>query len=290
LFKTLYAWSLFLVLFCAVVPSARAQFTVYDPTNYFESVANYGELVQSNGTLLQQYQQDVQQYNMFQSQFRNLNSMSAYSGQNLNRWSTTFNQINGGTSNQVTGTWGTSLNTGGGTTGYAAANSAIMTPTPLALTYNNTSTSSNIIAQNNNTLNRVAIGDALNTAGAVRASAINNDAALQQLQTDTLTDDSDEDAQLAIEQKTSIALLIIAQAQSDTNKLLAAQLELATTQAQAATNQANMHAQVASDLSTTSATVDQSFSGSNTGGLSTSYSTMTTTLLNSSNGTATTIP
>jgi hypothetical protein len=84
--KKLYAALLFAIVALAAAPHAHAQWTVYDPSNYYENTENYYQLYDANANLLQQYQQAVQQYQLFNQQFTGSNYMSsltAYSSRSI---------------------------------------------------------------------------------------------------------------------------------------------------------------------------------------------------------------
>jgi hypothetical protein len=227
-----------LALLIAYGSQAHAQFTVFDPTTYGEEVENFGQLYNENQTTLQQFQMAVQQYNLLNSQYQRLASMARYAT-SANPWAAmpiTFN------SQGRIGGWATTINTGG----YANANAAL---SQSQYQYTMPSSSLNGTPDQNTRMSMQAssvdlhnnsLQDSLSIVGGIRNNALANDAALQNLAADAADEDDAFVTQTAIAQKQSIALSIIASAQSDTNKALTALIELQMASAQQTANDRSM--------------------------------------------------
>jgi len=254
---------------CAI--RSQAQVTVFDPSTYGEEIQNFGQEYNENQTLLQQFQLGVQQYNLLNSQYQRLASIARYA-MNANPWQqmpVTFN------SQGRIGGWLTTVNVGGYNNAYAALSQSqyqyTMPSASLTGTYDQQTRRSMQAASVD--LHNNSLQDTLGIIGGIRNNAMANDAALQNLQADSLDEDDGFVTETALLQKQSIALGIIAQAQSDTNKALIAIAELTQAQVQQTANDRSMA--VTDDASQAASwTAGSEASGTGTGTLNDSYSTL----------------
>ncbi len=281
--KKLYAGLLFAIVALAAAPHAHAQWTVYDPSNYYENLENYYQLYDANANLLQQYQQAVQQYQMFSHEFTQSSYLSQLTATNSRATSPSGfpldNQMNrGGRTGQAGNSvmaWAQALDQGDDmySSQAIAENSQPLNtppdpdrpqiPSTTAAAYNNYQTTS-----------------ALAQAGLTAAGTTNHNtpyrvAALNQL--DQSWQDTSDQSATSIAQKTGIATNILARAQLDTNNLLATQVAQQSQQAIVQNNALAEHLQDQSDITTNGTAVDQSWTG-DTGSIQGGYTTLNETL------------
>ncbi|HEY1760653.1 MAG TPA: hypothetical protein VGG72_35085 [Bryobacteraceae bacterium] len=192
---------------------------VFDPTSY-------GELIQQLVELQQQYSQLVQTYDMVRSQYEEMLYMAQPDPVNMfTRYrAITTPWLNSSAANTygTTGGWTTGINTGSGVApGYWTA------AQPLGV-YG--AGLSNIPADQlprvETDYATVELTDGANltgigTLGLLRANAAQVEAAIQNLEADSLSDDPDMNTEVAVLNKINAAGVIALRNTQDTNKLLA---------------------------------------------------------------------
>lgn len=283
--KKLYAALLFAIVALAAAPHAHAQWTVYDPSNYYENTENYYQLYDANANLLQQYQQAVQQYQLFTQQFTGSNYMSsltAYSSRSIAPSGTPLATVQDRNGNNLSGSsqaftsWAQATSTGGDQYSRAAvaANSQPLTLPASLPTGVNTPTTT--VAQYNNYQTSYGLAEAgLTAAGTANMNVSQRTLALTTL--DQSWADTSDQTSSSIAQKTGIATDILARSQMDTNNLLAAQLAQESQQAVIANNSLAEHLQNQSDITTNGVEVDQSWAG-DTGTMQGGYTSLNQTI------------
>lgn len=266
---------LFVGLMLACSTKAHAQWTVFDPTVYGEEIENFGQLYNSNQSLLQQVEMGIQQYNLLNSQYQQVANMVRYAMNSRNLWSAM--PFNFNSQGRITG-WGTTLDAGTYPNAYSALVQSQYQWTNLASApfLNPDRNNRYQLRQSSVDLQNNSLEDSLAVIGGVRNASMMNDSMLGNLITDT--DDSGDpmQTQTAIAQKTSIASTIMAQGQSDNNKLLSALLEMQSSQLQQSSNDRAMDLQDQSNTAQ-SWTDGSAAGGSGNGTLGSSYTTLQTT-------------
>ena len=212
-----------IALGCAVPALAIFGLIVFDPTNYEEAVQ---QLIQME----QQYGELVRTYQMIESQYQQMLWMARSVPVNMSTryraLATLWLPSNATNTYGITGAWNSGINTGQGVlAGYSAAT------TPLAA-YG--SAFGNIPGDQSGRIKTsyatVELTDAANlsgmqTLGRMRGNAPAVEAAIQDLEDDSLSSDPAMNTEVAVLNKINAAGLITVRNQQDANKLIAALAE-----------------------------------------------------------------
>jgi hypothetical protein len=205
-----------------LVPTAHAQFAVFDATNYANAVNEFSQLQQMYTTANQTRDQIIQAYNLaFQMSRMPQNFGSRYPS-SFSQW------INVSSPNTYGNTlaWNEVLNLGSPTRATAAYNSAVIQPQA----YPGTSLASQDALTQAAIKNQYAtseigqgtITSTLSTLGTVRSNSDLFSQKLANLEGDTYSTDPNQQTEMAVLGKINTATLLQIHSQQDTNQILAA--------------------------------------------------------------------
>lgn len=211
------------------VGTASAQFgsgIVYDPTNYHNAVLRYVQLQQHLAQLQKTYTQIVTAYSLALQMSRNLKNMPArYRAQFSNWRNVTATNTYGNTSGWLGGVNG-DLNTANG---YLRATTQLSQFNPAALANMPDFEQTRIKSQYASVeLADGANMNALSTIGAIRGNAAALETRINNLEQDSLSDDSSLNSEVAVLNKINATNVLTLRSIQDTNKLLASLLEQQT--------------------------------------------------------------
>ena len=211
------------------VATASAQFgsgIVYDPTNYSNAVLRYQQLQQHLLQLQKTYTQIVTAYNLALQMSRNLKNMPArYRAQFSNWRNVTATNTYGNTSGWLGGI-NADLNT---VNGYLRATTQLSQFNPTALGNMPDFEQARIKSQYASVeLADGANMNALSTIGAIRGNAAALEARMNNLEQDSLSDDSSLNTEVGVLNKINATNVLTLRSIQDTNKLLASLLEQQT--------------------------------------------------------------
>lgn len=222
---------LLVVLLVAVlcVGTASAQFgsgIVYDPTNYHNAVLRYVQLQQHLVQLQKTYTQIATAYNLALQMSRNLKNMPArYRAQFSNWRSVTATNTYGNTSGWLGGV-NADLNT---VNGYLRATTQLNQFNPAVFANMPDFEQTRIKSQYASVeLADGANMNALSTIGAIRGNASALETRMNNLDQDSLSDDSSLNSEVAVLNKINATNVLTLRSIQDTNKLLASLLEQQT--------------------------------------------------------------
>jgi len=223
------------VLLCLLVlglcvGTASAQFggVVYDPTNYHNALLRYFQLQQHLLQLQKTYTQVVSAYNLALQMSRNLHNMPArYRAQfsqwrnvsALNSYGNTAGWINGANSGQPQAVLA----------GYRQATTQLSTYDPNTLS----GMTGDELARVKSQYASVELADGVNTnalltIGSIRGNAQTLETQINNLEQDSLSDDSGLNSEVQVLNKISAANVLTLRSVQDSNKLLASLLEQQT--------------------------------------------------------------
>jgi len=211
------------------VGTASGQFgsgIVYDPTNYHNAVLRYLQLQQHLAQLQKTYTQTVTAYNLALQMSRNLKNMPArYRAQFSNWRNVTATNTYGNTAGWLGGI-NTDLNT---INGYLRATTQLSFYNPTALANMPDREQARVKSQ----YASVELADganinALSTIGAIRGNAAALETRMNNLEQDSLSDDSSLNSEVAVLNKINATNVLTLRSIQDSNKLLASLLELQT--------------------------------------------------------------
>jgi hypothetical protein len=223
------------VLLCLLVlglcvGTASAQFggIVYDPTNYHNALLRYFQLQQHLLQLQKTYTQVVSAYNLALQMSRNLHNMPArYRAQfsqwrnvtALNSYGNTAGWINGANSGQPQAVLA----------GYRQATTQLSAYDPNTLS----GMTGDELARVKSQYASVELADGVNTnalltIGSIRGNALTLETQINNLEQDSLSDDSGLNGEVQVLNKISAANVLTLRSIQDSNKLLASLLEQQT--------------------------------------------------------------
>jgi hypothetical protein len=210
--------------------TARAQFTVFDPTNYANALNEYAQLRQMYTTAIQTRDQIISSYNLAFQMSRMPQNLAARYKSDFSQWTNlTAPNTYGNTS-----AWIDALNLGSPTRAASAYTSAVLQrdnyPSD-ALT--SLDPQSQAIVQNQyatSELGQATLTSSLSTVGAVRSASEAFSQKLQNLEADTYSTSPDQQTEMAVLGKINSATLLQIHSQQDTNQILAASVAQQTLQ------------------------------------------------------------
>ena len=211
------------------VGTASAQFgsgIVYDPTNYHNALLRYYQLQQHLAQLQKTYTQIVSAYNLALQMSRNLHNMPArYRAQFSNWRNVTALNTYGNTSGWISG-----ANSGqSAIAGYQQSTTQLGLYDPAALSGMRADELSRVKSQYASVeLADGAGANALTTIGAIRGNAAALEARINNLEQDSLSDDSNLNSEVEVLNKINATNVLTLRSIQDSNKLLAALLEQQT--------------------------------------------------------------
>lgn len=217
-----------LLVACLCVGTASAQFggVVYDPTNYHNAILRYQQLQQHLAQLQKTYRQIVTAYNLALQMSRNIHNMPARYRAQFSKWRNV-----------------SAANTYGNTSGWLAGvnadlntvNGYLRATTQLGL-YNQSAMANMRDHEQERVKSEYAsveLADganmnALSTIGAIRGNAAALESRINNLEEDSLSDDSVLNSEVAVLNKINATNVLTLRSIQDSNKLLASLLEQQT--------------------------------------------------------------
>jgi hypothetical protein len=207
------------------VGTASAQFgsgIVYDPTNYHNALLRYYQLQQHLVELQQTYAKVLAHYNLALQMARNLQNMQS-------RYRALFSQWRNGSALNTFGNtagWITGVNTGNIGGGYQLATTQLFPYSPNHLAGMDANELSRVRSQYASVqLQDGANLTAMATLGAIRGNALNVEARVGNLESDSFSSDSDLNSEVSVLNKINAANMLTLRSVQDSNKLLASLLE-----------------------------------------------------------------
>ncbi len=207
---------------------AKAQWTVFDPTNCSNAVLRYAQLRNQLAQLQATYNQIVNQYNLAVRMATNLPNMANRYAASWAPWRFASAQDQYGN----TTTWIDGVNTGvlaRVLAGYERATNALQTYLPSDIA--NMSPPERERVQSHYATVELTDGanhNAMQTMGAIRANAVATAAALNNLESDSLSNNPNLNTEVSVLNKVNATTMLALQNAQDTNKLLVALLEQQT--------------------------------------------------------------
>jgi len=217
-----------LLVACWCVGTASAQFggVVYDPTNYHNAILRYQQLQQHLSQLQKTYSQIVTAYNLALRMSRNIHNMPVRYRAQFSNWRNVSAANTYGNTSGWLGGVNADLNT---VNGYLRAT------TQLGL-YNQSALANmpdHEQARVKSEYASVELADganmnALSTIGAIRGNAAALESRINNLEEDSLSDDSVLNSEVAVLNKINATNVLTLRSIQDSNKLLASLLEQQT--------------------------------------------------------------
>jgi hypothetical protein len=213
---------LIFTLAALLVPSAHAQWAVFDATNYANAVNEFKQLQQMYTTANQTRDQIIQAYNLAYQMSRMPQNLAARYLSSFSQWTT----LSAPNTYGNTSAWMDALNLGSPSRATAAYNSAVIQPQSYS--------STNLASQDALTqaaiknqyatseLGQGTITSSLSTLGTVRSNSEAFAQKLANLEADTYSTDSSQQTAMAVLGKINTATLLQIHSQQDTNQILAA--------------------------------------------------------------------
>jgi hypothetical protein len=213
---------LIFTLAALLVPSAHAQWAVFDATNYANAVNEFKQLQQMYTTANQTRDQIIQAYNLAYQMSRMPQNLAARYQSSFSQWTT----LSAPNTYGNTSAWMDALNLGSPSRATAAYNSAVIQPQ----SYSSTSLASQDALTQAAIKNQYAtselgqgtITSSLSTLGTVRSDSEAFAQKLANLEADTYSTDSSQQTEMAVLGKINTATLLQIHSQQDTNQILAA--------------------------------------------------------------------
>jgi hypothetical protein len=207
-----------------LVPSAHAQWAVFDATNYANAVKEFSQLQQMYTTANQTRDQIIQAYNLAYQMSRMPQNLAARYQSSFSQWTT----LSAPNTYGNTSAWMDALNLGSTNRAMAAYNSAVIQPQ----SYSGTSLASQDSLTQATIKNQYAtselgqgtITSALSTLGTVRSNSEVFAQKLANLESDTYSTDPSQQTEMAVLGKINTATLLQIHSQQDTNQILAASI------------------------------------------------------------------
>jgi len=205
-----------------LVPTAHAQFAVFDATNFANAVNEFSQLQQMYTTANQTRDQIIQAYNLAYQMSRMPQNFGSRYQSSFSQWTNVSSPNTYGN----TSAWNEVLNLGTPTRATAAYNSAVIQPQ----SYPGTSLASQDALTQAAIKNQYAtseigqgtITNTLSTLGTVRSNSELFSQKLANLEADTYSTDPNQQTEMAVLGKINTATLLQIHSQQDTNQILAA--------------------------------------------------------------------
>jgi hypothetical protein len=215
---------LFVAVFALVMLplTARAQFTVFDPTNYANALNEYAQLRQTYTTALQTRDQIISTYNLAFQMSRMPANLAARYKSDFSQWT----NMSAPNTYGNTAAWIDALNLGSPARATSAYSTTVIQPQSypndalVALDAATQATIRNEYATSE--LGQATLTNSLSTIGAVRSASEAFSRKLQNLEADTYATSPDQQTEMAVLGKINTATLLQIHSQQDTNQILAA--------------------------------------------------------------------
>lgn len=265
--KLFFQLALLVALVMSLPSAALAQWTVYDPSNYYENLQNYYQLYQENQQLIQQYNQWQQQF----TQTTHMGGVGWWAQYNVMQTNTPGSGLTDRYGNSSTFSGNQSFNTfmaalSAGDPGYsnpAMGYNTRLLNLPSTTTNNWGNFGAAPVAYNNYLLHYGLAANGLTAAGVANRNVIQRNNTLTQLEQAVY--DTNDQTEQSTAQKSAMAAAILARAANDTNNLLAAHLGIESARSTQQANDIAEKLQNQSNMQTSQQQVDQSWTtgGSN---------------------------
>jgi hypothetical protein len=223
--KSARMFILLFVLTAFVVPSAQAQWAVFDSTNYANAVNEYKQLQQMYTTANQTRDQIIQAYNLAYQMSRMPQNLYQRYKADFAQWT----NLSAPNTYGNTSDWIDALNFGSVSRASTAYNNAVI---PL-LSYPSTYLTAQDTATQNAIKNQYATSElgqatltsALSTLGTIRSNSEAFAQKLANLESDTFSTDPSQQTEMAVLGKMNTAAVLQIRSQQDANQILAVSAE-----------------------------------------------------------------
>jgi hypothetical protein len=211
-----------LVLTAWLVPSAHAQWTVFDPTNYANAVKEFKQLQQLYTTANQTRDQITQAYNLAYQMSRMPQNLYQRYQAEFSQWT----NLSSPNTYSNTSDWVDALNFGNLTRALSAYEKAVIQLPNYPATYLSAQDAATQTAIKNqyasSELGQATLTSALSTIGTIRANSEALAEKLRNLESDTFSTDLTQQTEMAVLGKMNSAALLQLRSQQDANQILAA--------------------------------------------------------------------
>lgn len=205
-----------------LVPSAQAQWAVFDATNFANAVKEFKQLQQMYTTANQTRDQVIQAYNLAYQMSKMPQNLASRYQSTFSQWTTLSSSNTYGN----TSAWIDALNLGGGARATSAYNSAVVPvqsyPSSSFSSHDSTTQATIKNQYATSELSQATITNSLSTLGTIRSDSQSFTQKLSNLEADTYSTDSSQQTQMAVLGKINTATLLQIHSQQNTNQLLAA--------------------------------------------------------------------
>jgi len=216
---------LFIVLASLRAPSAHAQWTVFDPTNYANALNEFHELQQTYTAALQTRNQIIAAYNLAYQMSRMPQNLAARYKSDFAQWT----NLSAPNTYGNTSAWVNALNIGGSSSASQAYNSAVVQAQRYpAGSYSSLDPDTQATIANQYATSELAQGtttSTLATLGTIRSNSEIFAQKLANLESDTYSADPNQQTENALLGKINSTTLLQIHSQQDTNQILAASVE-----------------------------------------------------------------
>ncbi len=216
---------LILGLLSTLAPTARAQWAVFDPTNYANALNEFHEMQQTYTTAIETRDQIVAAYNLAYRMSQMPQDLGARYRSGFAQWT----GLSAPNTYGNTSAWMNALNVGGASSASQAYTSAVVQVEPYpAGSYSSLDSTTQATIANQYATSELAEGTTtgtLATLGTVRANSEAFAQKLANLESDTYSTDPEEQTQSALLARINSATLLQIHSQQDTNQILAASVQ-----------------------------------------------------------------
>jgi hypothetical protein len=212
-------------LLSSFAPTAHAQWTVFDPTNYATALNEFHELQQTYTTALQTRNQIVAAYNLAYQMSQMPQNLAARYQADFAQWTSMSAPNTYGN----TAAWVNALNIGGSSSASQAYTQSVVQVQPYPpVSYSALDSATQATVANQYATSELAQGTTtgtLATLGTIRSNSQAFAAKLANLDADTYSTDPSQQTEAALLGKINSATLLQIHSQQDTNQLLMASIQ-----------------------------------------------------------------
>ncbi len=212
-------------LLSTLVPSAHAQWTVFDPANYANALNEFHQLQQAYTTALQTRNQIIAAYNLAYQMSQMPQNLAARYKSDFTQWT----NLSAPNTYGNTSAWVNALNIGSSSSASQAYAKAIVQVQPYpAGSYSSLDANTQATVANQYATSELAQGtttSTLATLGTIRSNSEVFSQKLANLESDTYSTDPNQQTQNALLGKINSATLLQIHSQQDTNQILAASVQ-----------------------------------------------------------------
>lgn len=223
--KSTKMFTLLFALAASAVPSAHAQWAVFDSTNYANAVNEFHQLQQMYTTANQTRDQIIQAYNLAYQMSRMPQNLYQRYKADFSQWT---NLSAPDTYGNTTG-WIDALNLGSNSRASTAYNKAVIQLLSYPTTYLTAQDAATQTAIKNqyatSELGQATLTSALTTLGTIRSNSEAFAQKLANLESDTFSTDPSQQTEMAVLGKMNTAAVLQIRSQQDANQILATSAE-----------------------------------------------------------------